>query len=54
MCVGQHLARTQIVEGLHLIAQRLRNPRLAGPVTWRAFLGTRGPSSLPIAFETAS
>jgi cytochrome P450 len=51
ICVGQHLARAQIVEALHLIAQRIRNPRLAGEVKWRMFLGTRGPSTLPIEFD---
>jgi cytochrome P450 len=51
MCVGQHLARAQITEGLHLIAQRLTNPRLAGKVKWRTFLGTWGPDTLPIEFD---
>ncbi len=53
ICIGQHLARVQIAEGLHLVAQRLGNPRLAGEVRWRAFLGTWGPSSLPIEFDPA-
>ena len=29
MCIGQHLARIQLEECLHVIAGRLRNPRLA-------------------------
>jgi cytochrome P450 len=53
MCPGQHLARVQIVEALHLMAQRIRNPRLVGEVKWRAFLGVWGPSTLPIAFDPA-
>ena len=51
ICPGQHLARAQIVEALHLIAQRIQKPKLAGEVKWRAFLGTCGPATLPIAFE---
>lgn len=53
MCIGQHLARTQLAEGLHLIAQRLTKPRLVGEVTWRPFLGVWGLHSLPISFEPA-
>jgi cytochrome P450 len=51
ICLGQYLARAQLEEGLHLIAQRLRNPRLAGEATWRPFLGAWGLRTLPIAFE---
>ena len=51
ICLGQYIARFQLQEGLHLIAQRLRNPRLDGEVTWRPFLGAWGPKSLPIAFD---
>jgi cytochrome P450 len=50
ICLGQHVARAQIQEGLHLIAPRLRNPRLAGQVTWRPFPGVWGIRSLPIEF----
>ncbi|TAL01497.1 MAG: cytochrome P450 [Rhodospirillaceae bacterium] len=51
MCLGQHLARAQIEEGIHLMAQRIVKPKLAGKVTWRRFPGTWGVSSLPITFE---
>lgn len=51
ICFGQYIARNQLQEGLHLIARRLRNPRLAGPVEWRPFLGVWGPKALPIAFD---
>jgi cytochrome P450 len=51
MCLGQHLARAQIQEGVHLIAQRLRNPRLVGEVTWRPFPGVWGIRTLPIEFS---
>jgi cytochrome P450 len=53
ICIGQFIARNQLQEGLHLIARRLRNPRLAGEVEWRPFLGAWGLKHLPIAFEAA-
>jgi len=53
VCLGQHLAQTQIAHGLHLMAQRLRNPRLNGEIVWRPFLGTWGVDKLPIAFDPA-
>lgn len=53
VCLGQFLARVQIAEGLHLIAQRLSNPRRDGDVVWRLFPGVWGPRSLPIAFDVA-
>jgi cytochrome P450 len=51
MCLGQHLARAQIQEGIHLIAQRITAPRLAGEVTWRPFPGVWGIRTLPIVFQ---
>jgi cytochrome P450 len=51
MCLGQHLARAQIEEGVHLMAQRITKPKLAGKVTWRRFPGAWGIESLPITFE---
>lgn len=51
MCLGQFLARANLEEGLHLMAQRLRRPRLAGEVTWRPFPGVWGVTSLPIQFD---
>ena len=53
ICLGQFIALNQLQEGLHLIARRLRNPRLTGDVEWRPFLGAWGPRSLPIAFDAA-
>jgi len=53
LCIGQYLAVAQMQEGLHLIARRLRNPRLVGPRGWRPFVGVWGPSSLPIALGPA-
>lgn len=55
ICLGQYLATAQMEEGLHLIAQRLARPRLAGEVTWRPFRGGAwGIRSLPIEFESRS
>ncbi len=54
MCLGQHLARAQLQEGVHLIAQRITKPRLAGEIAWRPFPGVWGIRTLPIAFEPAA
>jgi len=51
MCIGQHLARIQLEEGLHVITRRLAKPRLAGEVLWRPYIGIWGIKALPIAFD---
>lgn len=51
ICLGQFLARLQIAEGLHLMAQRLKNPRRDGEIVWRLFPGVWGPKNLPIVFD---
>ena len=53
ICLGQFIARAQIEEGLHLIAQRLKNPRLAGEVGHRPFFGVWGLRGMPLEFEDA-
>ena len=53
ICLGQYIARAQIHEGLHLIAQRLRNPATSGPQGYRPFPGTWGLRGLPVEFELA-
>lgn len=53
ICLGLHLARFQMEEGLHLIAQRLKDPEIDGDVTWRRFPGVWGLESLPIRFTPA-
>jgi cytochrome P450 len=53
MCLGQYIARAQIEEGFHLIAQRLKNPRLVGKSGVRPFPGTWGLKGLPIEFTPA-
>ena len=53
MCLGQYIARAQIEEGFHLIAQRMRNPRRAGKSGVRPFPGVWGLKGLPIEFTPA-
>jgi cytochrome P450 len=54
MCLGQYIARAQIEEGLHQIAQRVREPRLVGEYGFRPFPGTWGMKGLPIEFTPAA
>lgn len=51
-CLGQYIARVELQEGLHLIAQGIREPELAGEITWRPFPGIWGPETLPIRFTS--
>lgn len=53
LCLGQFIARALMEEGLHLIAQRLQNPRTTGPSGWRPFLGATGLNDLPVEFDPA-
>ena len=53
MCLGQFIARAQLQEGLHLIAQRMKNPKLVGDIGWRPYPGTWGLKGLPIEFTPA-
>ena len=53
MCLGQYIARAQLQEALHLIPQRIRNPRLAGEYGWRPYPGAWGLKGLPIEFTPA-
>lgn len=54
MCLGQFIARAQLEEGLHLIAQRITKPKSPGPSGWRPFPGVWGIRGLPIEFEPAA
>lgn len=51
MCLGMYIARNQLEEGLHLIAQRLRHARIVGEIKWRPLLGAWGLKALPVAFD---
>jgi cytochrome P450 len=50
ICLGQFIARAQMEEGLHLIAQRVKQPKLAGKPGHRPFMGVWGLRGLPITF----
>jgi len=52
ICLGQFLAQANVEEGIHVIAQRMKNPRFAGEVSWRPFPGVWGIERLPIVFES--
>ena len=51
ICLGQYIAKAQLEEGLHLIAQRMTNLRSTGPAGWRPYPGTWGIKGLPIEFD---
>jgi cytochrome P450 len=53
MCLGQYIARAQLAEGLHLIAQRMTRLTSEGPLGWRPFPGVWGIRGLPIEFTPA-
>lgn len=50
MCLGQYIARAQLQEGIHQIAQRMLKPRLVGEFGWRPYPGAWGLKGLPITF----
>jgi cytochrome P450 len=54
ICLGQFIARAQIEEGFHLIAQRMTDPKLVGKSAVRPFPGTWGLKGLPIRFTVAA
>lgn len=53
-CLGSHLARLEIAEGLAVMAQRMPDIRLDGPAPWKPPTALSGPVTLPIAFEAAA
>jgi cytochrome P450 len=54
MCIGQFLAVANVEEGIHQIAKRIINPRLAREVKWKPFPGVWGITALPIEFDQRS
>jgi cytochrome P450 len=50
-CLGSHLARLELTEGLAVMARRMPNARVTGPVPWKPLTALTGPISLPIAFD---
>lgn len=51
ICLGQYIAKAQLEEGLHLIAQRVTSLKSPGPTGWRPFPGTWGIKGLPVEVE---
>jgi cytochrome P450 len=52
-CLGAHLARAELAEGLRVITQRMPNPHRTGPAPWKPLVGITGPTTLPIEFDAA-
>ncbi len=53
-CLGAHLARAELQEALALLAERMPDLRLAGPVEWKPeTFGIWGPARLPVAWTPA-
>jgi cytochrome P450 len=52
-CFGAQLARIEGQVAFETILRRLRNLRVAGPLTWRENLGLRGLKALPLTFDPA-
>jgi cytochrome P450 len=51
-CMGAALARAELQEALPLLARRMPNLSLAGPIEWKpANFGIWGPASLPLSFD---
>jgi cytochrome P450 len=54
-CLGASLARAELQEALPLLARRLPDLELDGPIEWKpASVGIWGPSRLPLRFTPAS
>ncbi|MGE2832916.1 cytochrome P450 [Mycobacterium sp. SMC-4] len=49
-CLGSHLARLEIAEGLALMARRMPRIRRDGEAPWKPLSGLSGPRTLPVAF----
>ena len=50
-CLGAHLARIELAEGLRVVTARMSNPRRTGPAPWKPITELSGPKTLPIEFE---
>lgn len=54
ICLGQYIAKAQLEEGLHLIAQRVTRLTSPGPAGWRPFPGVWGIKGLPVEVESVA
>jgi cytochrome P450 len=52
-CLGANLAKLELAEALRILARRIPNARISGPVPWKPLLSLSGPKTLPIEFEAA-
>ncbi len=52
-CLGSHLARLEIAEGLAVMARRMPNIRRNGPAPWKPMTALSGPVTLPVVFDAA-
>ena len=52
-CLGAHLARIELTEGLRVITRRMSNAHVSGPAPWKPVTQLSGPITLPIEFDTA-
>lgn len=51
-CLGAHLARAELQEALTLVARRMPDLELAGPVEWKPeTFGIWGPARLPVCWK---
>ena len=51
-CMGAALARAELQEALPILARRLPNLSLTGPIKWKpATFGIGGPARLPLRFD---
>ena len=54
LCLGAHLARLEMTEGLRALVQRFGPPEVTGEITWRpASAAIHGPDALPLRFTAA-
>jgi cytochrome P450 len=47
-CLGAHLARLELTEGLRAITTRCPRLHRAGPAPWKQLTGVTGPTTLPV------
>ncbi|PXX07014.1 cytochrome P450 [Mycolicibacterium moriokaense] len=52
-CLGSHLARLELTQGLTVMSQRMPNLHRTGPAPWPSMVGVTGPVSVPIEFDNS-
>lgn len=51
-CLGVHLAKAELAEALRAMARRMPGLRRNGPAPWKPVMGTSGPATLPVTFDS--